>query len=144
MKNPFTSLILICLVLVAIVFQFTLTSSNVVKARPNQYEWPVDTLDEDSTGTFTVTPEIKNKTGYVFQVTSTEVSGTVDALAIVRESCWDTENRWVPVDTVAITAEGSVRIEGVTRARRIQLYLLADTTAQSVQHYVAGQLTEEF
>lgn len=127
-----------------LIWLVSLTSSNVEKARPNQYEFAVDTIAQTANGTFTIPQFIKNKTGYVFQVTAAQLSGTIGSSAIIRESCWETANRWVNVDTVAISAAGNVRIEGVTRARRLQVYILADSTTQSGQYYVAGQLTEEF
>ena len=141
MKNFKIYGILFVLVGIATLF---LTSANVEKARPNSYEFGVDTIAQTANGTFTIPQFIKNKTGYVFQVTAAQLSGTIGSNAIIRESCWETANRWVNVDTVAISAAGNVRIEGVTRARRLQLYILADSTTQSGQYYVAGQLTEEF
>lgn len=123
---------------------FSLSSSDVAKARPNYWEFTGDTLDESESIVFTVPQFVKNKTGYVFQVYSYEISGNLDANAIIWESCWETANRWFPVDTVAITGTGNVYLEGVTRARRIKLEVQTDTTAQSGIHHAAVQLTEEF
>lgn len=121
-----------------------LTSSNVEKARPNQYEFGVDTIAASASGTFTVPNQIKNKTGFIYQITAAQLSGTIGSNAIIQESMWESANRWVNIDTVAISAAGNYRIEGVTRARRIQLLIQANGTAQSGQYYVASQLTEEF
>ena len=123
---------------------FTLTSADVKKASPNRFEFTGDTLDSLETIVFTVPQYTKNKFGYCFQLYSYELSGDMGGNAIIWESCFDTENRWFPVDTVAFTATGNVYIEGVTRAHRIKLEVQTDSTGQSGIHHAAVQLTEEF
>jgi len=136
----------IVLVFIGLVWLMTLTSAsdNVAKGRPNQYEFAADTIEEDGTTQFILNQQLKNKTGYMFQITSSVVADTVLATAYIRESAWDTESRWVNKDTISITGPGNYRVEGTTRARRLQLYIVADTTTQTGLHYVAAQTTEEF
>lgn len=122
----------------------SLTSANVEKSRPNGYEFSVDTIAQSATGTFEIDQLIKNKTGLFYQITATVSSGTADAMAILQYSAWDTESRWVNIDTATISAAGNYYLEAVTRAKRARLYIVADTTTQSVIYNVAATTTEEF
>jgi len=118
--------------------------SNVTKARPNQYEWLVDTLTASDSLYFSIPQTIKNKTGYMFQITTNQLSGATGGNAYLQESAWEPANRWVNIDTVSLSGSGNYKFEGTTNARRLQIFIESDTTTQSGQVFVASQLVEEF
>lgn len=143
MKNPFIySILLAVVVIVAMVF---LPSANVEKARPNRYEsTTIDTLVESESATFTIPDIIRNQVGFFFQVTVVQDSFATDAIAIVKESAWDTENRWSNKDTLTISAAGTYAIEGTTNAARLMLEIQTDTTNQQGRYWTAATLVETF
>jgi hypothetical protein len=143
MKNHGNYFFLI-LSLIGMIWISVLSSANVEKARPNQYEFTWDTIAQSASGTFTIPQQIKNKSGFIYQITAAQLSGTIGSNAILQESAWESANLWVNRDTAAISAAGNYYLEGTTRARRVQVLIQAGAGAQSGQYKVAAQLTEEF
>lgn len=131
-------------VLLALFSIGTLTSTEVTKARPNGYEFTGDTLVESESATFTIPQQIKNKTGYFWQITVAQDSFATDASAILYESAWESASRWYPKDTVSIAAAGNYRFSGTTDAKRLQVIISTDTTNSQIQVFSAATLTEEF
>lgn len=143
MKN-FKFYYFIIAAIIGVVWIGIFSSANVEKARPNQYEFTWDTIAQSASGTFTVPQQIKNKSGFIYQITAAQLSGTIGSNAILQESAWESANLWVNRDTAAISAAGNYYLEGTTRARRVQVLIQAGAGAQSGQYKVAAQLTEEF
>lgn len=121
-----------------------LSSANVTKLRPNIYEFDVDTLADDVSGTFAIENQNKSRTGIGFQVTATELSGTLDALGIIQESFWATPTRWYNRDTIVIDGEGNFKWEDTYRAPWIRLVIETDTTAQNGIYNVAAAAVQDF
>ena len=74
---------------------------------------------------------------YLWQVTSTNISGTTSGNIIIEESLYDTGNYWAPVDTVAVSAAGNVLISGTLAGVRQRIRYVGGGT-QSTQLRVAA------
>lgn len=144
-RNFFTSLFGIMILLaVGMIMVSVLSSANVTKIKPNIYEFAVDTIGASSSGTFAISNQNKSRSGIGFQITATELSGTLDALGIIQESFWGTPTRWYNRDTVVIDADGNYKWEDTSRAPWIRLLIQGDTTTQSATYYVAAAAVQDF
>lgn len=121
-----------------------LSSANVTKLRPNIFEFAADTLEEDEEATFAIENQNKSRTGIGFQITATELTGTLDALGIIQESFWGTPTEWYNADTVVIDGDGNFKWEGTYRAPWIQLLIQTDTTNQNAVFNVAAAAVQDF
>jgi len=120
------------------------SAGNVVKFRPNIYEFSNDTIAQTANGTFAIPEQNKSRSGVGFQIRATQLSGTIGSSAIVQESFWEDADYWYNRDTVAITAAGIYKWEDTTRAPWIRLYILADSTTQSGLYQVAAAAVADF
>lgn len=121
-----------------------LSSANVTKLRPNIYEFTLDTIAQSASGTFTIPDQNKSRTGIGFEIRAVVGSGTADALGIIQESFFEDADYWYNRDTVVISAAGVYKWEDTYRAPWMRLYILADTTTQSVRYNVAAAAVQDF
>lgn len=133
---------LLVFALLALITLVTMTSSEVTKARPNGFEFSVDTLVESETATHTIPQLIRNKTDYFWHVHVSQDSFATALTVILQESGWEDINRWYNKDTLSITAGGNYRFTGSTDAKRMQLLYQTDTTNQQIRAWSAANLTE--
>mgnify|MGYP002683305910 CR=1 FL=1 len=66
-----------------------------------------------------------------------------DALGIIQESFFEDADYWYNRDTVVISAAGVYKWEDTYRAPWMRLYILADTTTQSVRYNVAAAAVQD-
>lgn len=120
-------------VLLLLCFTFSLEAQNFRSGHVEYFD--LDTLT--NAGSVTLMPS-KSAVGsndqytYLWQVTSTQLSGTTAATIYVEESLFPSGDYWAPVDTIAVSAAGNILISGTMKGFRQRIRIVGSGT-QSTQ-----------
>lgn len=129
-QNKLVHSLLLAIMVVALAFQ---AEAQTFRSSHTEY-FDLDTLTNAGTVTFLPSKMANNVETYTYQwqVITTNISGTTAGSIIIEESLWPSGDYWAPVDTVAISAAGSLLFSGNLTGIRQRIRVVG-TGTQSTQ-----------